>query len=86
MDWIVSPEGERRRWREWFGEAPANAKACDQTADKEHCATYHADGRGLLRQDLVLDHADRGSASTARNDVQVHDYSQWTQAWTEIKG
>ncbi len=23
---------------EWFGEAPANAKSCDLTADKDHCA------------------------------------------------
>ena len=27
---------------EWFGEAPANEKACDLTADQNHCDTFHA--------------------------------------------
>src|SRR6185436_19402797 len=28
---------------EYFGEAPSNAKACDLTTNKNHCADYHAD-------------------------------------------
>ena len=28
---------------EWFGEAPANAKSCAMTADKDHCDIFHAD-------------------------------------------
>ena len=27
---------------EYFGEAPANPLACDQTSDKTHCDTYKA--------------------------------------------
>ena len=38
---IVSPEANAAV-AEWFGEAPANAKSCELTADKDHCATFHA--------------------------------------------
>ena len=42
-------------------------------------------GRGLRREDLVLDHADRGVPRRAhRRDV--HRLRRWTQAWTEVKG
>ena len=39
--------------------AGQRARPATLTADKAFCDTYHADGRGLRRQDLVLDHADR---------------------------
>ncbi len=84
MDYIISPR-PTPQVAEYFGEAPANTKACDMTADKNFCDTYHADRRGLRRADLLLDHADRPSASTAA-DVTCTDYAEWTQAWTEIKG
>ncbi len=41
LDWIVSPE-VNAQVAEWFGEAPANEKSCALTADKDHCATFHA--------------------------------------------
>ena len=63
MNWITSPTVQAQV-AEWFGEAPANTKACDLTTDKTHCDTYHADGRGLLQADLVLDHAAEPTAST----------------------
>ena len=28
---------------EWFGEAPANEKSCALTANKDHCADFHAE-------------------------------------------
>ena len=58
MDHIISPEANAAV-AEWFGEAPANTKACDLTADKSFCDTFHAERRGVRRPDLVLDHADR---------------------------
>ena len=35
---------------EWFGEAPANTKACAETADKNFCATFHADDEAYFDQ------------------------------------
>ena len=69
---------------EWFGEAPANAKSCDLTADKNHCTTYHADDEDYFSKVAywttpVKDCGDdRGET--------CKDYSEWVQAWTEIKG
>ncbi|MFM1917214.1 MAG: hypothetical protein RJB01_729, partial [Actinomycetota bacterium] len=41
LDWMASPETNAQA-AEWFGEAPANSKACDLTADPEHCDKFHA--------------------------------------------
>ncbi|WP_122815464.1 extracellular solute-binding protein, partial [Pseudomonas viridiflava] len=43
LDHIISPEANAAV-AEWFGEAPANQKACDLTSDKGFCDTYHAGG------------------------------------------
>jgi putative spermidine/putrescine transport system substrate-binding protein len=83
MDWIVSPK-VNAQVAEWFGEAPANAKACDETADPNTCKIYHADDEAYFEnvwywttpQKDCLD--DRGEV--------CKDYSEWVQAWTEIKG
>jgi putative spermidine/putrescine transport system substrate-binding protein len=82
MDWIASPK-VNAQVAEWFGEAPAQTKACELTADKSHCTTYHA---------LDKAYADRISYWTtptkncgdSRGNV-CKDYAAWTQAWTEIK-
>jgi putative spermidine/putrescine transport system substrate-binding protein len=69
---------------EWFGEAPSNAKACDFTADKAHCDTYHAADEEYFKQVhyWTTPQADCGDDRGA----VCKDYSEWVQAWTEIKG
>jgi len=84
MDWITSPQ-VNAQVAEWFGEAPANLKACDFTSDKNFCDTYHADDKAYSDKiwywttpiEQCLD---------GRTDVQCTDYGRWTQAWTEVKG
>ena len=84
MDHIISPEANAAV-AEYFGEAPANGKACDHTADPKHCATFHAGDKSYADQiwywttpiEQCLD---------GRTDVKCTDYTRWTQAWTEIKG
>jgi putative spermidine/putrescine transport system substrate-binding protein len=84
MDWIVSPT-VNAQVAEYFGEAPANAKACQHTADPSFCTTYHAADAAYSKKiwywttpiEQCLD---------GRTDVKCTDYGQWTQAWTEIKG
>ncbi|HET7899686.1 MAG TPA: ABC transporter substrate-binding protein [Candidatus Nanopelagicales bacterium] len=84
LDYIISPEANAGV-AAYFGEAPAQTKACDISADmKAHCETYHA---------LDPAYADSISYWTTptkncldgRGDICV-DYSAWVQAWTEIKG
>jgi putative spermidine/putrescine transport system substrate-binding protein len=84
LDYIASPKVNAQS-AEWFGEAPANAKACDFTADKSFCDTFHAADKPYSDQiwywttpiEQCLD---------GRTDVKCTDYGDWTQAWTEVKG
>ena len=85
MDYITSPEAQAAV-AEYFGEAPANTKACDLTADKALLRHLPRAGRGLRRPDPVLDHADRAVPGRPRPDIKCTDYGDWTTAWTEIKG
>ncbi len=83
MDWIASPEANAQV-AEWFGEAPSNAKACDLTADKAHCETYHAADTEYWKNvyfwttPVAQCGDDRGAV--------CKDYSAWVQGWTEVKG
>jgi len=82
MDWIISPS-VNDQVAEWFGEAPAQTKACE-VATKGFCEQFHA-----------LDSAYANSISywttptknclDGRGDI-CKDYAAWVQAWTEIKG
>ena len=83
MDHVISPK-VNAQVAEWFGEAPANRKACQETTDKQHCATYHADDEAYFARVAwwTTPIADCGDD---RGRV-CKDYSAWTTAWTEIKG
>jgi putative spermidine/putrescine transport system substrate-binding protein len=82
MDWVVSPK-INAQVAEWFGEAPAQAKACDQTSDKGFCGTYHALDKTYADK-IAYWTTPRTSCGDARGNV-CKDYAAWTQAWTEIK-
>ena len=83
MDWIISPEANAQV-AEWFGEAPSNAKACDLTADKNHCATFHAADEEYFKQ-VAYWTTPQKDCGDDRGEV-CKDYSEWVTAWTEIKG
>jgi putative spermidine/putrescine transport system substrate-binding protein len=83
MDWIVSPK-VNAQVAEWFGEAPANAKSCSETADPKTCEIYHADDQAYFDQVWYWTTPQRDCLDD-RGEV-CKDYSEWTQAWTEIKG
>ncbi|MEP9381078.1 ABC transporter substrate-binding protein [Nocardioides sp. KR10-350] len=83
MDYITSPKAQAAV-AQYFGEAPANGKACAITG-KKFCADYHV---------TDASYADRiwywttpiSQCLDGRTDVECTDYGDWTQAWTEIKG
>ncbi len=83
MNHIISPEANAAV-AEWFGEAPSNAKSCDFTADKAHCDTYHAADEDYFKQ-VAYWTTPQADCGDDRGET-CKDYSEWVQAWTEIKG
>jgi putative spermidine/putrescine transport system substrate-binding protein len=83
MNHIVSPQANAEV-AEWFGEAPANAKSCDLTAAKDHCDVYHADDEAYFDKVWYWTTPQKDCGDD-RGEV-CKDYSEWVQAWTEIKG
>jgi putative spermidine/putrescine transport system substrate-binding protein len=83
MNWIISPK-TNAEVAEWFGEAPANQKACQQTADKNHCKTFHA-GDDSYYNRVAFWTTPRSACGDSRGSTCA-DYAKWVQAWTEIKG
>lgn len=83
MDWIISPK-VNAQVAEWFGEAPAQTKACDFTADKTFCDTYHAVDTKYA-ESIWYWSTPRKECADGRGAICV-DYADWTKAWTSIKG
>ena len=83
MNWIASPKVQAQV-SEWFGEAPANLKACEMTADKTHCETYHAGDKAYYDK-ISFWTTPVADCGDDRGDV-CKDYNDWVQAWTEVKG
>ncbi len=87
MDHIASADVQKQV-ASWFGEAPANLKACDaleaDEATKGHCDTFHAKDDAYLKavQFWRVPLADCGDD---RGDT-CKDYDAWVKAWSEIKG
>jgi putative spermidine/putrescine transport system substrate-binding protein len=83
MDHIVSPQANADV-AEWFGEAPANRKSCDLTAVKNHCEIFHADDEEYFSRVAYWTTPEKDCGDD-RGEV-CKDYSEWVQAWTEVKG
>jgi putative spermidine/putrescine transport system substrate-binding protein len=83
MNWIISPK-VNAEVAEWFGEAPANQKACGQTVNKDHCKIFHA-GDVPYYDRVSFWTTPRSACGDSRGNT-CKDYSAWVQAWTEIKG
>ncbi|MGE5689262.1 MAG: ABC transporter substrate-binding protein [Pseudomonadota bacterium] len=83
LDHIISPKANAQV-AEWFGEAPSNSKSCALTADKNHCKTFHADDEAYFKQVWYWTTPTK-ECLDGRGPI-CKDYSEWVQAWTEIKG
>ncbi len=69
MDWITSPE-VNAQVAEYFGEAPAQTKACERHREKDFCDIYHATDEEYAEQihywTTPQRHASMAVATTAR--------------------
>ncbi|MGI5207322.1 ABC transporter substrate-binding protein [Spirillospora sp. CA-108201] len=82
MNWITMPKVQAEV-AQWFGEAPANPKACRYTA-KGFCSTYHVGDPEFYKR-LAFWKTPVEECGDDRGKKCV-DYSRWAQAWTQIKG
>ena len=83
MDYIIGPEGNAKA-TEYFGEAPVSQAACELTEDVDHCAKFHATDEDYFAN-VYYWNTPLADCGDDRGDV-CKDYSEWTQAWTEIRG
>lgn len=82
MNWITTPKVQAEV-AQWFGEAPANPKACKYTA-KGFCSTYHVGDPEFYKR-LAFWKTPVKDCGDDRGSKCV-EYSRWAQAWTQIKG
>lgn len=83
IDHIVSPKANAAV-AEYFGEAPANKKACAETVDKNHCTVFHAEDEAYFSK-VHYWNTPISACLDGRTDVKCTDYAEWTKAWTEIR-
>jgi putative spermidine/putrescine transport system substrate-binding protein len=83
MNYIISPKANAMA-TEYFGEAPVNAEACNLTVAKNHCEIFHAQDEAYFDK-VAYWKTPVADCGDDRGDV-CKDYSEWTRAWTEIKG
>jgi putative spermidine/putrescine transport system substrate-binding protein len=83
LDWIISPAANAQV-AEWFGEAPSNAKSCGLTADPEHCTTFHAEDTAYW-ENVWYWTTPTAECMDGRTDVECTPYTEWVDAWTELR-
>ena len=82
MNWITTPQAQAQVGQ-WFGEAPANPKACRYTV-KGFCTGYHV-GDAEFYKRIAFWKTPVADCGDSRGTTCM-DYSEWSRAWTEIKG
>jgi putative spermidine/putrescine transport system substrate-binding protein len=83
MNWITTPSVQAQV-AEWFGEAPANTKACALTVDKNHCTIYHADDESYFKR-IWFWATPQSQCLDGRTDVKCVPYSDWAKAWSQLR-
>lgn len=69
---------------EYFGEAPANAKSCDLTVSKTHCADFHAAETDYWK-DVWYWTTPTAKCLDGRTDVTCVTYDEWVKAWSALR-
>lgn len=83
LDHITSPK-VNAEVAEYFGEAPAQTKACEFTADKDFCATFHATDAAYAEQISYWTTPQKKCVDGSGENCTA--YSDWVDKWQQIKG
>ena len=82
LDHVASPEVQAQI-AEYFGEAPANAKACALTANATHCEEFHAEETSYW-DDVWYWTTPTEKCLDGRTDVKCVTYDEWVKAWSTL--
>jgi putative spermidine/putrescine transport system substrate-binding protein len=85
MKWVSTPKVQAQQ-AIYFGETPANTKACPimDELQKGSCAQYHADAPASYFNSIKFWKTPVRNCGNGKQDCT--DYTTWQQKWTEIKG
>ncbi|MBI3691820.1 MAG: ABC transporter substrate-binding protein [Mycolicibacterium aromaticivorans] len=83
MDWITSPQ-VNAQVAEYFGEAPAQTKACEFTSDESFCDTYHATDSAYAEKISYWTTPQKQCVDGSGDNCTA--YSEWVDKWQQIKG
>lgn len=83
MDYVTSPE-VNAQVAEYFGEAPAQTKACEFTTDKDFCATFHATDAAYAERISYWTTPQQTCVDGSGDNCTA--YSEWVDKWQQIKG
>ena len=85
MKWVSTPKVQAQQ-AIYFGETPANTKACAvmEKLSPGSCKQYHADAPTSYFNQIKFWKTPTSDCGDGKNDCM--DYIKWQQAWTEIKG
>jgi putative spermidine/putrescine transport system substrate-binding protein len=82
LNWITNADIQAEV-AEWFGEAPANLAACDETAVKNHCDVFHAADEAYFDQ-IWFWTTPQTDCLDGRGD-ECLGYADWVQGWNSLK-
>jgi putative spermidine/putrescine transport system substrate-binding protein len=85
VKWVSTPKVQAQQ-AIYFGETPANTKACavmDQLSPGS-CKQYHADAPASYFDSIKFWKTPSAACGNGKEDCI--DYNEWQKAWTEIKG
>jgi putative spermidine/putrescine transport system substrate-binding protein len=83
IDWITSPE-VNAEVAEFFGEAPANAEACEHTAQADFCDIYHATDESFASKIHYWTTPQKNCVDGSGDNCTA--YNEWVDKWQQIKG
>jgi putative spermidine/putrescine transport system substrate-binding protein len=83
LNHIITPSVNAQA-AEYFGEAPANSKACALTANKDHCKLYHAEETNYW-SDVYYWKTPTEQCLDGRTDVKCLPYAEWVKAWSSFR-
>ena len=86
INWITTPDIQAQV-ASYFGEAPANLKACALIDHRQgSCDAVPRHRRDLLRPASGTGRRPTPKCLDGRTDVTCKDFADWIAAWDEIKG